>query len=451
LLSTEIVAFLDLITFFSVPQNSLSLAPSFASLSDHAPGLEGVDDHPGWPSQLWLARLGRLLLVCQVLLPLLWLIRLLVLAGEIRRAQWLALSGALLIVWNLYFLTQALDRIVPAWPPRGGMPLRRKILILGGQVALALVCQSLSRIAPPEAAKQYFWMAQPVFLMLLSQRKRIMLSGAFLCIAAATVCEAYLNGLYAAAVWAFAHSFVSIFICLSLLAAFYCRNLAQHTATISNELSLANQRLEQQAHQSVNLAVLEERNRMARDVHDSLGHSLTVVNAQLEAASALLQAAPGRALQAIEKAQQTSRNGLDEIRRTLKAMRSGSLENRTFPEAFHALVATYERPGLDITFEQHGELPPGADRMEETLFRCAQEGLTNAVRHAGAARIAVALDCSPDSIGLSVTDDGCGFAPGSVPGHGLKGLQERALPLHGKLHYGPAPGGGAICEITLPI
>ncbi|WP_249998109.1 sensor histidine kinase [Actinoplanes sp. M2I2] len=194
------------------------------------------------------------------------------------------------------------------------------------------------------------------------------------------------------------------------------------------------------------LAVLEERNRVARDIHDGLGHALTVVQMQIKAARAVLAAAPERADDLLDKAQHQAEEALREVRRSVGALR----EQRPpvpLPEALRALT---EAAGLPTVLDVHGDPRPLRPDAEESLFRAAQEGLTNVGRHAHATRAWLVLDYSPPGVRLEVRDDGAGVIGSTDGGFGLLGLRERATQLGGRLTLDSAPGDGATLRMELP-
>ncbi|XVU28698.1 sensor histidine kinase [Actinoplanes sp. CA-054009] len=185
------------------------------------------------------------------------------------------------------------------------------------------------------------------------------------------------------------------------------------------------------------LAVLEERNRVARDIHDGLGHSLTVVQMQIKAARAVL-AQPSKADEMLGKAQDQAEEALREVRRSVGALRSAV----PLPEALRKLTD-------ETTIV--GRARPLAAEAEESLFRTAQEGLTNVHKHAGATRAELILDFSdPACVRLEVRDNGAGVAAGDTGGFGLRGLRERAAQVGGRLTLESAPGAGATLRMEVP-
>jgi signal transduction histidine kinase len=229
--------------------------------------------------------------------------------------------------------------------------------------------------------------------------------------------------------------------------------LLQREQRARAELAEANRRLRGSAAQAEELATTRERNRLARDIHDGLGHHLTVVGMQVQAARAVLAADPDRADGVLAGAQQQVSEALAEVRRSVAALR----EPRATPPlaaALAVLAAESSAAGLPTELEVAGaerRLPPEA---EEPLFRAAQEGLTNVRKHAGATRARVRLDyADPATVRLEVTDDGGGVpAPrdGAAPGFGLLGVRERAERVGGRVVVDSRPGGGTTLRLEVP-
>lgn len=219
---------------------------------------------------------------------------------------------------------------------------------------------------------------------------------------------------------------------------------------MASELAVANRHLGAYAAQAEELAAARERNRLAREIHDSLGHYLTVVRVQLEAALAVHERGPELALDAVRKAQALAGEGLREIRNSIATLRAAPLERRTLCEALLALVAESEAGGLSVKMEVQGTERELSAAAGLTLYRAAQEGLTNVRKHAAGARPRLLLTFgSNDTVSLMVSDDGPG-AESTNGGFGLLGLRERAALLGGSFSTRTAPGSGFTLTIELP-
>lgn len=203
-------------------------------------------------------------------------------------------------------------------------------------------------------------------------------------------------------------------------------------------------------------ATLEERARLARNIHDTLAQGLTGIVVQLGAAQRALAAAPGETEQHIDLAQRMARELLAEARRSVWNLRAPVLERGDLSDALRGLVAHPLRPQIAGRFEQRGEpwpLPPG---VELALLRVCQEALVNVAKHADATEVEVLLEYQPDAVRLSVGDNGVGFddlsqevvAPGPWGGFGLLGMRERISALGGALEL--ANNGGAHVVAVIP-
>lgn len=200
---------------------------------------------------------------------------------------------------------------------------------------------------------------------------------------------------------------------------------------------------------------LEERNRLAREIHDTLAQGLAATALQLETADALLES--GGPLEAVReslrRALATTRENLEEARRSVHDLRATPLQGQSLADAIASLCsAASAQSGLDVQYAHVGAAQPLSTRVEVALYRVAQEALANAIRHANASRVDVRLECRPDRVSLTVTDDGTGFDPSTTSGgrFGLTGMRERARLLGGELTMETARGAGTRLHITVP-
>lgn len=229
--------------------------------------------------------------------------------------------------------------------------------------------------------------------------------------------------------------------------------------TVGDLVSIAIERARLFA-QRERLGAVEERNRLAREIHDTLAQGISAVALQLEAADALLDAGtdPQRIQQAVRRALALSRTNLEEARRSVQDLRAAPLEGRTLPEALGLLVEELrrERPPKGepaVRFELLGEQRPLPVRVESGLYRMAREALANALQHAQAHRITLRLETVPAYVRLVVEDDGRGFDPSQASeGHyGLIGINERTRLLGGTLDLCSYPGNGTVVDIKVPL
>ena len=223
--------------------------------------------------------------------------------------------------------------------------------------------------------------------------------------------------------------------------------------TVGDLLSIAIERARLFA-RSAQTGAVEERNRLAREIHDTLAQGMAAVALQLETAEALLEAGgPERVREAVGRAITLNRANLEEARRSVLDLRAAPLEGRTLAAALEALAAEQAvEQEAHIAFEAVGRPRPLPARIEAGLYRMAQEALNNALRHAQASHITLQLVFSARRIRLIAADDGRGFDPEHVPGgYGLIGLSERAKLLGATLRIASRPGAGTRLEVTLPL
>ena len=190
---------------------------------------------------------------------------------------------------------------------------------------------------------------------------------------------------------------------------------------------------------------------MAREMHDTVGHYLTVVNVQLEAAGKLMDRDPDRAKAEVDKAKALASEALSEVRRSVRALKPLAVEERTGAGALRALIRGFEGTGPAVSFEVLGEERELSPEAELVLYRALQEGLTNALRYSNARHVRATLAFENGRARLTVTDDGGGVPEGTPLGFGLSGLEERAAALGGGLRTGDAPEGGFALEVQLPM
>jgi signal transduction histidine kinase len=202
-------------------------------------------------------------------------------------------------------------------------------------------------------------------------------------------------------------------------------------------------------------AATRERERIAREMHDILAHSMSMVVIQAEAGPVAVRTDPDKAEEAFDSISETAREALAQLRRALGVLRSDSAERRPQPglEALPELVAGIRRTGLTVTLEEDGEPRPVPTDLAATAYRIVQESLTNTVKHAAASSVRVRLGWPAGALRLEVCDDGSGPAgDGEVEGHGLVGMRERVATAGGELSLGPGPGGiGYRVAASLPL
>jgi signal transduction histidine kinase len=225
----------------------------------------------------------------------------------------------------------------------------------------------------------------------------------------------------------------------------------QEVERLASELALANQRLREYALQVEELAIAKERNRLAREIHDGLGHYLTTIHMQIQAARAVIGRNPVKAQEMLATAQTQTQEALVDVRASVAALRVGQEDGLPLPEKIHKLI---EREGLaptGLAFTLSGEPCPLSPPAELTLFRAAQEGINNALKHARASSIHILLDYSqPGWVKLTIQDNGVG-TDSFEGGFGLIGLKERAVLLDGAFKVTSARGEGFTLEVEVPV
>jgi signal transduction histidine kinase len=208
---------------------------------------------------------------------------------------------------------------------------------------------------------------------------------------------------------------------VSVLAA---RQRQQH-----GQLEAAHQRLRRHAVTVEQLAISRERNRLARELHDTLAHSLSALTVQLQALRSLLANDPRASEEAVDEIATLARRGLEESRQAIQALRTDPVETLGLAGALRDELQSFQaRTGLQSDLIMAGQDPDLTVEEAQALFRIAEEALSNVERHAAAQHVNVRLACGSDRIDLVVLDDGLGFDPAGVNSdrYGLTGMRERA-------------------------
>jgi signal transduction histidine kinase len=206
---------------------------------------------------------------------------------------------------------------------------------------------------------------------------------------------------------------------------------------------------------------LRERHRMAREIHDTLAQGFTSIVMNLEAAEGAMPQGFMRAQHHLNQARITARESLTEARRLVWALRPDLLEEASLPDALGELAQRWsQESGITAAFATTGTPCPLLPEIEATLFRVAQEALSNVRKHArGASRAALTLSYMGDTVALDTRDDGAGFDPAREVekvrdrysgGFGLRGMRERVEGVGGTLSIESAPGEGSALVVELP-
>jgi signal transduction histidine kinase len=220
------------------------------------------------------------------------------------------------------------------------------------------------------------------------------------------------------------------------------------------ELREARAGLEAAAAQQEELAVLRERTRLAREMHDSIGHALVSVNVKLEAAERLYRVDPARGSAELEATRSLVRESMTALRRSIADLRAPLPDHRDLPVALRRLAQEVSARGaLAVTVDTGPDEACPSPAVAEALYLLAREALVNVERHAGASRATVRVAHDGAAWSLEVADDGVGVRPADLrrPGHfGVVGMRERAAALGGALHVAAAPRGGTRVVATIP-
>lgn len=217
------------------------------------------------------------------------------------------------------------------------------------------------------------------------------------------------------------------------------------------DLESANDQLGAYATQVADLSATRERNRLAREIHDNLGHYLTVVNVQIRAAQAVMDSDPQKARESLQKAERLTKEGLDGVRQSVAALRESPLGRRSVVEALANLAQEMENSGVRVQFDVQGEERPLDPKIDIALYRAAQEGLTNVRKHAQAEKVWITLLFDDPWVRLMVEDDGRGMGNDPSSGYGLLGIRERVDLLDGRLLVGEGRDGGVLLQVWLPV
>jgi signal transduction histidine kinase len=237
---------------------------------------------------------------------------------------------------------------------------------------------------------------------------------------------------------------------LFLLIGYIVSNLVSAQRAQRRQLAAANRKLVRYAVALEQLTVSRERNRLARELHDTLAHTLSGLAVQLEAIMTIWEGLPRRAEAMLERALSMTRKGLQETRRALQDLRAAPLEDVGLALAIRGLAeGLAARYGFELTLAIDEHLSDLAPEVEQCYYRVAQEALENAARHANASTVSLTLARNGDRVLLKVVDDGAGFeAADAEEGLGIKGMVERAELIGGELHVETQPGQGTTVRLA---
>ena len=220
---------------------------------------------------------------------------------------------------------------------------------------------------------------------------------------------------------------------------------------IKQKLALANEQLREYAQKAEELATMQERNSIARDIHDSLGHALTSLNIQMQTAAKLWEKEPVRAYSFLTQAQSLGKMAMQEVRKSVSTLREGTKDEPPLEDRIEILVKNYRKgTGLLIRTDICS-----CDRVSKSaakaIYHIVQESLTNISKYAEATTVQIHLKIHSNWLNLVVKDNGRGFDPKqNTSGYGLRGMQERAINVNGQFQLKTAPNKGCRIEVRIP-
>ena len=269
---------------------------------------------------------------------------------------------------------------------------------------------------------------------------------------------------YGISVWSYSHNIQEIwrglpiffvgqvFIYIFAQMAITEQKARERLQVLADELSEANRQLSEYAEQVHKLAIVQERNRFAREIHDGLGHYLTTINMQLNAAAVLALKDPKKAVYMLENAQKMTAEALVDVRNSVFALRKDNIELEELPQRIQKLVDDQQSADRKVNFTVTGvPIQINDPQINLTLYRAAQETLSNAHKYSQATRVNLDLDYSSSGyIQFTAQDNGVG-AETIDGGFGLIGIKERVRLLNGEVTIDNQPGQGFIVKIRIPV
>lgn len=219
--------------------------------------------------------------------------------------------------------------------------------------------------------------------------------------------------------------------------------------SLNRQLEMANMQLKSYAVEAEKNAKIRERNRLAREIHDTLGHALTGIIAGVDAAVMIMDLAPDAAKKQLEKVSEVAREGMTDVRRSMNSLRPDALEKLELEDAIQKMLKDMcETTKTEIIFRNQVHPLRFHEDEEEVIYRVIQEAMTNAIRHGKASHIDIAISKVDQWLTIAVKDNGCG-CPDIKPGFGLKHMKERLGMLNGTLDYDS--GNGFLIVANIPI
>lgn len=218
----------------------------------------------------------------------------------------------------------------------------------------------------------------------------------------------------------------------------------------NHELTAVNDQLKEYAATVEELAIEKERNRFARDIHDTLGHSMTLLIALMEVGSITCRKDPAKTEEKLAEAIKIARDGLKELRRSISGLTTEKLESGNLLIALNKLVSDFRRSGVNVEFTAEGLESVNDHILSDVVFRTCQEAMTNSLRHGKAKNISAITKVSGAVLKLFIFDDGCGCKSISK-GYGLTGMEHRINSIGGKIVYGSDGESGFNIRAEIPL
>ncbi len=216
--------------------------------------------------------------------------------------------------------------------------------------------------------------------------------------------------------------------------------LYEELSEVNSRLEKANKQLEAYTEESVRAAETRERNRFAQEIHDTLGHALTGIVTGIEACIMLMDIAPDATKEQLKAIEEVARQGITDVRQSVKALRPDALERMELKDALLKIIDETQRStGISIKFECDASLVNFSTDEEEAIYRIVQEGVTNAIRHGKATEIFINITRVNDLLNIRIKDNGIGCSK-IHKGFGLHHMEERLALLNGKLEYKGSDG-----------
>lgn len=217
------------------------------------------------------------------------------------------------------------------------------------------------------------------------------------------------------------------------------------------ELSEAHEQLRSYSKQVEELTVIRERNKIAREIHDTVGHKMTALIVQLQLARELMQLDAEKSKETIQKCEGLARSALEEIRTSVRTLHEDDGNNTTFIAALKNLLNDFsEMTSMEVALEINGDLVSVPTTIQPTLTRIIQESLTNSKRHGNATKCQVCIDCKQDAIELSILDNGKGSTQVN-PSFGLINMRERVMEHGGTIQFESSAGQGFLVKVEFPF